>query len=185
MLKYEKAIVFAANAHHGQKRKGDNSPYIVHPYTVGMHLVDQGCSEDVVNSGILHDTVEDTKVTLEDIEMNFGKNIRRIVKGVSEPDKSLPWRQRKEHTIDYIKKAPLDERMIMGADKLHNITSMIDQYKVDGEDMWDVFKGKKEEQIWYYKGIINSLNLHNDVPEDFTLFRLLHIRVEQFVRLVK
>ncbi|HAQ06826.1 MAG TPA: phosphohydrolase, partial [Bacillus bacterium] len=61
---------------------------------------------------ILHDTVEDTKITLADIDLEFGNEIAEIVKGCSEPDKSLSWEERKEHTIDYLKTASKDIRVV-------------------------------------------------------------------------
>lgn len=184
MLKYEKAITYAANAHHGQKRKGDGSPYITHPFTVAMTLLEQGCSEDIINAAILHDTVEDTRVSLSDIEENFGSYVMSLVKAASEPDKTLPWRDRKEHTIKYIRKASLDERLVIAADKLHNINSMIDQYQKSGETMWGIFNGDKEEQVWYYSSIIKSLNSHNDVPENINIFTSLEKKVKEFLDII-
>lgn len=184
VVKFEEAVVLATNAHNGQKRKGDNNPYIIHPIIVGMTLLDQGCSEAVVIAGILHDTVEDTKITLEDIEDKFGHKIKRIVKGVSEPDRTLPWRDRKRHTIEYIKKASVDERMVICADKLHNINSMIEQYLVKGDSLWEVFNGDKGEQIWYYRGLLDSLECHDDLPEKFKLLDDLSASIENFIQLV-
>jgi len=184
MLKFEKAIVFAANAHQGQKRKGDGSPYITHPLTVSITLLDHGCDEDVVTAAILHDTVEDTSVTLNDIESTFGENIRRLVKGVSEPDKTLPWRERKEHTIKHISTAPLDERLIICADKLHNISSMIEQYQEKGKLLWEIFNGDKKEQIWYYTQVVQGLKSHNDILENSSLFDSLEDKVSEFIDLV-
>jgi (p)ppGpp synthase/HD superfamily hydrolase len=77
----QKAIVVAALAHEGQVRKGTSIPYITHPYTVGMMLARSGCSDEVVAAGILHDTVEDTELTLEYIAREFGEKIAAIVEG--------------------------------------------------------------------------------------------------------
>ncbi|MFP4016805.1 MAG: HD domain-containing protein [Halanaerobiales bacterium] len=184
MLKYEKAILFAANAHEGQKRKGDGSPYITHPLTVAFTLLDQGCKEDIVQAAILHDTVEDTRTTLDDIENEFGKSVRELVKGVSEPDKSLPWKERKEHTIKHITNAGIAERLIICADKLHNINSMIDQYHIKGESLWSIFNGDKAEQIWYYSEVIKRLKSHNDIPDDLDIFDMLEKKIEEFIDLV-
>lgn len=184
MLKFEKAIVFAANAHQGQKRKGDGSPYITHPITVAITLLDNGCDEDTVKAAILHDTVEDTRVTLNDIESTFGKNVKRLVEGVSEPDKSLSWKERKEHTIKHISTALFDERLIICADKLHNISSMIEQYQLKGESLWGIFNGDKEEQIWYYSQVVRSLKSHNDTIDNNSLFTKLEDKVNEFVNLV-
>lgn len=184
MLSYEKAINFAVEAHRGQQRKGDSLPYIIHPLTVGIVLLEEGCEQEVVIAGFLHDTVEDTDVTYAEIEDNFGSRVMRIVRGVSEPDKTLPWRRRKEHTIEYIRRAPLDERMVICADKLHNITSMIDEYRESGEKLWERFNAGREEQKWYYREILKSLQSHNDIPEKVNIFKELEKRVGLFEVLI-
>src|SRR5947209_15832446 len=105
------AIETAARAHAGQVRKGTDVPYIAHPYAVGMMLARVGASEEVVAAGILHDTVEDTYLTLDWIRDNFGEKVAMIVEGCSEPDHgSQPWEARKEHTLEYLKTAPWEVR---------------------------------------------------------------------------
>ena len=76
MDKIEYAIYFATKAHTGQKRKQEDIDMIFHPFTVGMILQRNGCDEDIVAAGILHDVVEDTQYTFDDIERSFGKQIR-------------------------------------------------------------------------------------------------------------
>jgi (p)ppGpp synthase/HD superfamily hydrolase len=122
-----------------------------------MLLLKNGYSEEIVASGILHDTVEDTALTLEDIKRDFGENIAKIVEGSSEPDKSLSWKERKEHTIDFLKTASEDIRAVVCADKLHNIRSIIRDYEQVGEEVWGRFNAGKEQQKWYYKNIVESL----------------------------
>ena len=96
----EKAIVFAAKAHDHQKRKGTDIPYITHPFAVGMLLQKEKCSEEVIVAGILHDTLEDTETTFEDLTEMFGLRVANLVQAASEKDKSLPWEVRKQQTID-------------------------------------------------------------------------------------
>lgn len=153
----EKAILTASINHNGQYRKNTDIPYITHPVTVGMMLLKYGYSEEVVAAGILHDTVEDTSLTLEDIKRDFGAQIAEIVEGCSEPDKSLPWKERKEHTIDFLKTASEDIRAVVCADKLHNIRSIIRDYEQVGVDVWNRFNAGKEQQQWYYTNVLESL----------------------------
>lgn len=153
----EKALVLAAQAHDGQYRKGTKIPYITHPVAVGIILMRAGYSDELIAAGILHDTVEDTEITLEDIEREFGPKIAGIVAGCSEPDKSLSWEERKEHTIEYLKTAPSEIRVVACADKLHNIRSILSDYKQQGDEVWTRFKRGKEQQKWYYQNIIDSL----------------------------
>src|SRR5438045_7386901 len=94
------AIEVAARAHYGQVRKGTDIPYISHPYAVGMMLARAGCPEEVIAAGILHDTVEDTYITLEYLRETFGEQVTLIVEGCSEPDHgSAPWEVRKAHSL--------------------------------------------------------------------------------------
>jgi len=97
-----KAIEFAAKAHAGQYRKGTRVPYLVHPLNVAKILIDSGCSDVVAVAGILHDTVEDTPITLDEIRKHFGQAVAELVAGASEPDKSDTWENRKKHTIEYL-----------------------------------------------------------------------------------
>src|SRR3989304_6852558 len=102
MDKYKKifdAIVFAAKAHACQFRKGTTVPYIIHPVGVARILIEYGCPEDIVIAGLLHDTIEDTAVTLEDIQKEFGDDIAGIVRGATEPNKKDAWEDRKKHTL--------------------------------------------------------------------------------------
>ena len=115
------AIEFAARAHRGQCRKGTKIPYIVHPLAVAKILIDAGCPEDVVVAGILHDTVEDTPLSLDEIRHAFGTAVARIVEGASEPDKSKPWEERKAHTIESLKTASEAVLLVSCADKIENL----------------------------------------------------------------
>ncbi|MCM3693667.1 HD domain-containing protein [Neobacillus niacini] len=153
----EKALQLASKFHEGQYRKNTDIPYITHPVAVGMLLVKNGYSEEIVAAGILHDTVEDTALTLEDIKREFGTKIAEIVAGSSEPDKSLPWKDRKEHTIEFLKGASEEIRIVVCADKLHNIRSIIRDYEQVGEEVWGRFNAGKEQQKWYYMNVVESL----------------------------
>jgi (p)ppGpp synthase/HD superfamily hydrolase len=153
----EKALQTASRSHEGQYRKNTDIPYIIHPVAVGMMLMKAGYSDEIVAAGILHDTVEDTPLTLEDIKEEFGAKIVEIVEGSSEPDKSLPWKARKEHTIEFLKTASEDVRAVVCADKLHNIRSIIRDYEQVGEEVWSKFNAGKEQQKWYYTNVVDSL----------------------------
>ena len=168
------AIEVAARTHHGQFRKGTDTPYISHPYAVALLLSEAGCSEDVIIAGILHDTVEDTSLTLEYICDNFGRKVAEIVEGCSEPDRSLPWEQRKKHTVEFLKTTPIKVRTVACADKLHNLRTIIADYQNIGDDVWERFSRGKEAQEWYYRELVASLCNQSDcqsVGEIFQQFR--------------
>ncbi len=152
----EKAIEVAAEAHQGQYRKGTRTPYITHPYAVGLILMEARCSESVIIAGILHDTVEDTVLTLEFIREHFGEEVADIVEGCSE-NKALRWRARKSERIEALKTASMEICLVTCADKLHNLRTMISAYHVIGDAVWDRFHGGVEAQAWYYRCMLESL----------------------------
>jgi len=160
----DQAIEFAAKAHYSQFRKGTDIPYISHPYGVGMILLQAGCEEDAVIAGILHDTLEDTDTTEEDLLKNFGPTVLEIVKGCSEPDKQASWEDRKKHTIEYLKHAPLTIRQVACADKIHNLRSIKRDIATIGETVWGKFKRGKEFQKWYYTELVDSLGFAGRFP---------------------
>src|SRR5450631_1910449 len=91
------ALRFAGDAHSGQFRKGTRVPYLIHPLNVAKILLDCGCSDELAVAGLLHDTVEDTAVTLEQIRASFGDAVARLVEFATEPEKLWTWERRKEH----------------------------------------------------------------------------------------
>lgn len=153
----ETAIIVASKAHEGQYRKTTNIPYITHPYAVGMILQKAQYREEIIAAGILHDTVEDTNITLGEIEKIFGAEVANIVNGCSEPDKSLSWEDRKSHTIEYLKTASEDIRAVACADKIHNLKSILKDYQEVGDQVWERFNRGKQQQEWYYRNIVKSL----------------------------
>ena len=152
-----RAIEFSAKAHLAQLRKGTDIPYITHPFAVGLILAKANCTEDVIIAGILHDTIEDTGVALSEIRELFGDAVAEIVAGCTEPDKSLPWETRKQHTLDALKSASLGVKFVTCADKLHNLCAMLEEYRQMGDGMWKRFSRGQEKQRWYFAGLLVSL----------------------------
>ncbi|KMJ56665.1 phosphohydrolase [Bacillus sp. LL01] len=153
----EKAIVFAAEAHKQQTRKGTETPYITHPFSVGMMLQGAGCSEEVIAAGILHDTLEDTEATFELLVDEFGVRVADLVVAASEHDENLSWEERKQHTIDMLKDASAEELQVIVADKLHNLRSIRTDLNVNGDMIWQRFNRGKQKQHWYYASIVKAL----------------------------
>lgn len=154
----EKAKLFAIRAHMGQVRKSEpDKPMIMHPIGVGMLLESFGYDDNVVAAGYLHDVIEDTKYTIEDIEKEFGNDIATLVMGASEPDKSLSWEERKNHTIEETKKLPLRNKLVICADKINNLEDLFLKFEKSGERDFSAFKRGEEQQKWYYTNIYESL----------------------------
>lgn len=178
MEKIFKAIAFAQKAHQGQYRKGTKLPYIVHPLGVMEILSRYQASEDLMIAGILHDTLEDTSTTAEEIEKRFGKRIKELVIAATEPEHDAPWEQRKQHTIDFIKGIEDEDVLLLScADKLHNLNSMIEDYARIGDELWHRFKRGKDAQKWYYEALAEAYTQHN-LPHP--IFKEYTSKVHQF-----
>lgn len=179
-LNLNKAINFAAYAHKGQVRKGSGIPYIIHPFAVGMILQHQGYPKEFVIAGILHDTLEDTMITYEDIQTHFGEYVAYLVSGCSNLEKHLPWEEKKQKSLDRLKNATLDIRIVACADKFHNLTSIMDDYELFQDEIWKNFKRGREKQKWYYTGLVDSFFYNDDIPNTATIFKDFEKIVNQF-----
>lgn len=163
MRTYE-AIQLAIKAHDKQFRKLDGDIYAAHPLEVGIILASNNYDSDIIIAGILHDTVEDTYVTLEEIAFQFGDHVRYLVAGCSEDDKSLPWKDRKLSALDTVGNCgDIGVKLIFCADKISNIKSII-RYKENSSDsdLWSKFNAGFEDQKWYYT---QSLRILSDLKD--------------------
>ena len=154
----QQAKLFAIKAHDGQVRKNDKvKPMIVHPLDVANILQEYNFDDNVVAGGYLHDVVEDTKYELQDIINEFGEDIGSLVETASEPDKSLSWEERKQHTIDRVKNLDLRHKAIICADKISNLEDLKILSEITGKLDFSNFKRGFERQKWYYEGVYQSL----------------------------
>ncbi|MCI0394099.1 MAG: HD domain-containing protein [Chloroflexi bacterium] len=176
----DRAIGFAARAHEGQQRKTGNVPYIAHPVAVAMLLQRMGCDDRIVAAALLHDTVEDTHVTLEEIRLNFGDEIADIVAGCTEPPrKTANWESRKLDMVARLRDAPLAVKLVMAADKYHNLVHMLHQYSVLGPAVWERFGRGPEQQAWYHRAVLESLLANVAEPERYPIFGQLAAVVDE------
>lgn len=152
------AIEFAARAHRGQFRKTTKIPYLIHPLRVAQILIEAHASDDLVIAGLLHDTLEDTPVTRDEIHQTFGAQVAAWVAGVSEPDKSNSWEFRKQHTLVHLNDAPIELVLIACADKLDNIESIRKDHEKVGDDCFKRFNRPKTQQQWYYFELVRLFN---------------------------
>lgn len=153
----EEAIEFAAVKHEGQTRKGSSIPYITHPFGVALMLQKEHQRDEVIAAGVLHDTLEDTDTTKEELMKKFGEEVLWLVMAATEPNKSLPWEERKLHTIEQLPLRSNEEVVLIIADKLHNLRSIRQEVAERGEVVWAHFNRGKHDQSWYYMGIVQAL----------------------------
>lgn len=166
MNKLEKAIIYATVKHRGKVRKLGNTPYILHPLEVAQILSTMTSDQDIITAGILHDIVEDTDGTLEEIEARFGERVAYLVSSESErkyPDESraATWKRRKEDSLLVLRNSrDQGVKMLWLADKLANIRSLAGAYSERGEKVWESFHQRDPEMHrWYYRTIAEQLEL--------------------------
>ena len=157
-LRLEEAMRFAARAHAGQLRRSSDTPYFEHVAAVALILDRVGYPEDVVIAGLLHDVVEDTATSLEDIASRFGAPVSELVRHCSEvkideKGQRRPWTLRKREHLAALRLAPLEAMGIVLADKLHNLTS-IELDLRDKRPVWSEFHAEREQVLWYYRTTI-------------------------------
>ncbi len=112
-------------------------------------------------AGILHDVIEDTDKTYEDILEKFGKEVADIVLECSE-EKGLSWEERKQHHIKHAEHVSVSTKRVMAADKLSNLYSIKKDYKEHGEQFWNRFQRGKEKQKWYYSEMAKALEKNTE-----------------------
>lgn len=177
------AIEFAAEAHRGQYRKASNCPYIVHPLNVMRILLTANAGEELASAGVLHDVIEDTPVTAEQLAERFGAEVLRLVTAASEPDKSLAWEERKKHTIEFLAEtARPDEVLLTLADKVDNAEAMALDHAELGEGLWGRFNSGKEQQAWYYGRLLDVFQKRIDHEAGQKLVARLENALRQLFR---
>jgi guanosine-3',5'-bis(diphosphate) 3'-pyrophosphohydrolase len=156
----ERALRWSAACHAGQTRKASEVPYFAHVAAVAMILGRAGFDEDVVIAGLLHDVVEDSEATLDDVAASFGPTVREIVGVCSEikvdaKGRKRPWIDRKRDHLTAMAGASTAARAVLLADKLHNLTS-IDLDLEEGRPVWAAFNAERAQVLWYYRSAIDA-----------------------------
>ena len=176
----DRAIVFAVKAHHNTERRGKGFPYIVHPMEAVEIVSTITPDQELLAAAALHDTIEDTDVTVEDIRREFGERVAQLVheesdqftEGVSEEDS---WHDRKQAAINRLAAASHDAKIVALGDKLSNMRAIWRDYQVKGDEIWKIFHvTDKASHEWHYLGLAASLA---DLSDTFAY--------QEFVRLLE
>jgi (p)ppGpp synthase/HD superfamily hydrolase len=155
----EQALRWSARCHQGQTRKGGDIPYFQHAAAVAMILGRAGFDEDVVIAGLLHDVVEDTPASFDEVAARFGPAVCETVRSCSEvkndqEGRKRPWIDRKRDHLAALAGAPTASRAVILADKLHNLTS-IELDLDEGRPVWSLFNADRPLVLWYYHATID------------------------------
>ena len=164
----DRAILFAVKAHAGTERRGKGFPYIVHPMEAMEIVATITPDQELLAAAALHDTVEDTDVTVEQIREEFGERIANLVASESDimiegQTEEESWHARKQAAIDRLAAAPHDAKIVALGDKLSNMRAIARDYAVMGDKLWNIFHVKDiDEHEWHYRGLANSLRELSD-----------------------
>ena len=154
----ERAYRFAEEAHSSQKR-ASGEPFIQHSLAVAQILADLNLPTAAIAAGLLHDVVEDTPVTVDEVSERFGEEVARIVEACSDAETmpKPPWRERKEAYIEHLEEADQAVLCVSLADKRHNAHCIVNDARMIGTDFWKRFSAGPQEQIWYYSEVTRVL----------------------------
>lgn len=164
----DRAIEFAVKAHANTERRGKGFPYIVHPLEAMEIVATMTPDQELLAAAALHDTIEDTSVTIDDLRREFGDRVATIVEAESDkflegiPDEAS-WHQRKQAAIDRIAAAPFESKIVAMGDKLSNMRAIWRDYQEQGDELWKIFHAKdKKDHEWHYRGLAASLSELSD-----------------------
>jgi (p)ppGpp synthase/HD superfamily hydrolase len=156
-LRLQRAFRYAAEKHDGQTRKQTAVPYLSHLLAVASLVLEAGGDEDLAIAALLHDVVEDCggMPRLREIRRQFGARVAKIVEGCSDcfGEPKPEWVERKKGYLCEVKRADADTRLVSASDKLHNVRTILADYRRDGEAIWPRFTGKKDGTLWYYRAL--------------------------------
>ena len=166
--RFEEALLFATRLHASQLRKGTEIPYASHLLSVAGIALEYGADEDEAIAALLHDAIEDQggAAIREEIRTRFGEKVVEIVNGCTDVEvlPKPPWRERKEAYVAHLRHASPSVRLVSAADKLHNIMTILKDYKATGDALWSRFKGDKEGPLWYYRCLVYAFQAGDASP---------------------
>ena len=160
---FDKAARFAIEAHSCTERRGKGYAYVLHTMEAASIVATMTNDEELLAAALLHDVIEDTDVTEEELRREFGDRITDIV--VAESDDFAPgvseensWHDRKRAAIERLAAAPLEAKMVALGDKLSNMRAIAADYDKKGDELWNIFHANDpRDHEWHYKGLADSL----------------------------
>jgi GTP pyrophosphokinase len=167
--RFQDALVYAAELHQNQVRKGSDTPYVAHLLGVASLVIENGGSEDEAIAALLHDAIEDQggDPTRQEIRRRFGDVVTAIVNGCTDAEviPKPPWRARKEAYVAHIVESSTPSvRLVSSADKLHNARCVVADFRALGDKLWSRFNGGREGTLWYYRALCDAYRVAGGTP---------------------
>lgn len=166
----DRAILFAVKAHSGTERRGKGFPYVIHPMEAMAIVATITPDPELLAAAALHDTVEDTDITLDVLRAEFGERVAKLVADESDvftegKSEEETWHQRKKAAIERLARAPHDAKIVALGDKLSNMRAIARDYAAQGDALWNIFHTKDpKEHEWHYRGLADALRELQDTP---------------------
>ena len=157
----DKAIIYATNAHKNTERREKQLPYIIHPLEVLAICATMTNDKEILAASVLHDTLEDTIVTYEDLKEEFGLRVATIVYNESDNtlegySKENTWKTNKELAINRLKNLPLECKMVALSDKLSNLRAINKDYLEIGDEVFKRFhESDKHLHRWRFYSLLD------------------------------
>ena len=162
-IRFDHALLFAAQVHRNQERKKSGVPYISHLLGVAAIVLDYGGDEDMGIAALLHDAAEDHggKAMLAVISQMFGPRVAKIVDGCTDSygdeGKNKPkWYPRKLRYIRRMRHEDADTRFVSAADKLYNARAILRDVRQYGDSAFGSFSAPKAKVLWYYRSLVRE-----------------------------
>lgn len=159
--RFDDAFRYAHEAHRGQVRKVNSSPYLGHLMGVASIVLDDGGTEEEAIAALLHDCAEDQggRARLGDIRARFGDHVARIVEDCTDSwdTPKPPWIDRKREYIAHARSLPPASLRVAAADKVHNAYAILRDLRNTGEEVWALFNAPADDVIAYYEGLVRAM----------------------------
>ncbi len=168
----EQAIRASAILHKDQVRKGEVPyPYVTHTFAVAFIVSDYTDNEDILIAALLHDTLEDTDYTREELNEDFGAAVLKIVESVTRPEalEGESWVDAKKKYLKQLREASEEALIVAASDKIHNMRSMVETYYDNEEGLLADFGGSLSDRLMMYQEMSNIMNrnLKNAILSEF------------------
>ena len=159
--RFAEALAFATACHEAQARKGNGVPYVTHVLAVASLVGEFGGDEDEAIAGLLHDVMEDSGVGSPEVSRRFGERVARIVEACTDTVEhpKPPWRARKEAHVAHVRGASSDVKLVVAADKLHNLQTIARDLRRPsvGAAVWSRFSASRADSLWYFGAMLDAL----------------------------
>ena len=159
----DRAIMFAVKAHAGTERRGKGFPYVVHPLEAVSIAATITSDQEILAAAALHDTVEDTDITIDQIRAEFGNRVASLVTAETDivfenRSNEDSWHDRKQAAIDRLAAVSKEAKIVAIGDKLSNMRAIARDHYIMGDAIWQIFRvHDPKEHEWHYRGLADSL----------------------------